>query len=81
MYVTKNRYYHRFSSYIVLLFVGGGQNLLLSGYANAARYFFRRAMAQFDSQRDYFPIWGTCLGFEELLVLAGEERTLDRYKK
>ena len=30
------------------------------------------------AEKDYFPIWGTCLGFEELLVLAEEKRRLDR---
>jgi len=71
-------YYERlFSSLNGILFPGGGQDLLASGYANAARFFFKRSMQAFD-EGDYFPVWGTCLGFEELLVLAIEERKLDR---
>lgn len=75
---TESYYNHLFQSLNGIIFPGGGQDLLKSGYANAARYFFRRSMADFDTKGDYFPIWGTCLGFEELLVLAGEERNLDR---
>jgi len=75
---TEDYYNRLFQSLNGIIFPGGGQDLLHSGYANAARYFFRRSMAEFDSAADYFPIFGTCLGFEELLVLAGEERNLDR---
>ena len=69
---------HAQNSKIWFLCSGGGQDLLKSGYANAARFFFRKSMAESDANGDYFPIWGTCLGFEELLVLAMEERQLDR---
>lgn len=72
-------YYERlFRSINGFLIPGGGQNLLTSGYANAARFFYRRSIRAYDKEGDYFPIWGTCLGFEELLVLSMEERDLDR---
>ena len=59
---------------------GGGQDLLESGYARAARFFFASAKRVFDSGENYFPIWGTCLGFEQLAVLAQEQNMLKRYK-
>lgn len=75
---TESYYERLFQSLNGVVFPGGGQDLLKSGYANAARFFFRKSMAEFDANGDYFPILGICLGFEELLVLAEEERKLDR---
>jgi len=61
-----------------LLLPGGGQHLLESGYARAARFFLSSARRVFDAGEDYFPIWGTCLGFEEIAVLAQEQNVLKR---
>jgi len=61
-----------------LMLPGGGQDLLESGYARAARFFLTSARRKFDAGEDYFPIWGTCLGFEEIAVLAQEENMLKR---
>ncbi|KAJ3611627.1 hypothetical protein NHX12_021642 [Muraenolepis orangiensis] len=48
---------------------GGGADLISSGYARAAKAFYQLAI-QANSRGDYFPIWGTCLGFEELTYLT-----------
>jgi len=70
---TEEYYDYLFKRINGVLLPGGGQDLLHSGYANAARYFFNAS----KKSGDYFPIWGTCLGFEQLLVLAVEENILD----
>ncbi|KAH3766220.1 peptidase C26 family protein [Pelomyxa schiedti] len=54
-----------------LLFPGGGADLE-GVYMNALTVLFDEALATNDAG-EYFPIWGTCLGFEELLVLASGE--------
>ncbi|XP_063062666.1 gamma-glutamyl hydrolase-like [Engraulis encrasicolus] len=56
---------------------GGAANLMDSGYAKAANIFYRLALEAND-QGDYFPIWGTCLGFEQLLVITAGENLLCR---
>lgn len=38
-------------------------------FAYNARYILEKAMAAHDSG-DYFPIWGTCLGFELLHLVV-----------
>lgn len=35
-------------------------------------------MFQANNRGDYFPIWGTCLGFEQLTVLTSGEKLLTR---
>ena len=52
-----------------VLFPGGGINWNTSGYFKHAQYFFKRGMEEYENG-DYFPIWGTCLGFETLHVIA-----------
>jgi len=59
-----------------VLLPGGGQDLIASGYTKAARHFFKLAKAS-HKNGDSFPIWGTCLGFEQLLVLVAEKNILD----
>uniref|UniRef100_A0A8I3Q498 folate gamma-glutamyl hydrolase n=1 Tax=Canis lupus familiaris TaxID=9615 RepID=A0A8I3Q498_CANLF len=53
---------------IRILFPGGSVDLKKSGYALAAKTFYNFAKQSFDDG-DYFPVWGTCLGFEELSYL------------
>jgi len=48
-----------------LLFPGGGSSL-----PSEATYFYQYAVKQ-NLAGDYFPIWGTCLGFEWLLQMQG----------
>jgi len=63
-----------FNSINGLLIPGGGQNdLMNSGIGRAGKYFYDRAIKAYDAG-DYFPIWGTCMGFELLTMLtAGED--------
>uniref|UniRef100_A0A7S2PDS4 folate gamma-glutamyl hydrolase n=1 Tax=Leptocylindrus danicus TaxID=163516 RepID=A0A7S2PDS4_9STRA len=51
-----------------ILFPGGGDNTNL----DAARIMWDMAKDRNSSGEDYFPIWGTCLGFEWLLQLTSD---------
>ncbi|KPP72969.1 gamma-glutamyl hydrolase-like, partial [Scleropages formosus] len=62
---------------VKLLIPGGGANLISSGYAKAAKIFYELAVKA-NSQGDYFPIWGTCLGFEELSYLTSKKFLLSK---
>jgi gamma-glutamyl hydrolase len=42
----------------------------ISGYARAGKILYDLALEAFDTKGDYFPIWGTCLGFELLALLS-----------
>jgi hypothetical protein len=46
-----------------------------TGYARAGKILYDLALQGFDSGSDYYPIWGTCLGFElvALLSIDGQE--------
>ncbi|XP_063062669.1 gamma-glutamyl hydrolase-like [Engraulis encrasicolus] len=74
---TEEEYHQLFKSLNGLLLPGGAANLMTSGYAKAANIFYRLALEAND-QGDYFPIWGTCLGFEQLLVITAGENLLCR---
>lgn len=39
------------------------------GYADAGQHIYEIAQ-QFNDNGDYFPVFGTCLGFELLIILA-----------
>lgn len=53
-----------------VLFPGGAVNLDKSAYARNARIVFDYALRENDAGK-YYPVWGTCLGFEQILVLVG----------
>jgi len=55
-----------------VLFPGGQSTSLTSGYANAGRILHEKAVKA-NLERDYFPIWGTCLGFQLLASLAAQK--------
>ncbi|KAM3680877.1 gamma-glutamyl hydrolase isoform 2-T2 [Ammospiza maritima maritima] len=55
-----------------LLLPGGGVDLRTSEYSRVAKMFYLKALEAND-QGDYFPIWGTCLGHEELTYLTSGE--------
>lgn len=59
-----------FNSTNGLLIPGGAVSLDDSGYAKAGKALFDMAI----SSDTYYPIWGTCLGFELLAYLSNEER-------
>ena len=59
-----------------ILFPGGGSSLEDSSYANAGSILYDLAI-KINDNGDYFPLWGTCLGFELLLYLsAGKQNYL-----
>jgi len=59
-----------FNSTNGLLIPGGAVSLTESGYAKAGKIFFEMAKKSWDEHKDPYPIWGTCLGFELLALLA-----------
>jgi len=48
-----------------LLFTGGSSTI-----TDNARALFKQAV-EFNKNGDYFPVWGTCLGFEWIIQMAG----------
>ncbi|KAG5840492.1 hypothetical protein ANANG_G00189390 [Anguilla anguilla] len=64
-----------FKSINGMLFIGGSVNLETSDYARAARAFYRLALEANDAG-DYFPVWGTCMGFQLLTVLVAGHNLL-----
>ncbi|XP_062854743.1 gamma-glutamyl hydrolase [Trichomycterus rosablanca] len=58
-----------------LLLIGGASNLETSEFAHTAGLYFQLALKA-NNLGDYFPIWGTCLGFQLLTVLVAEENLL-----
>mmetsp|Transcript_14947 Transcript_14947/g.28269 ORF Transcript_14947/g.28269 Transcript_14947/m.28269 type:complete len:360 (-) Transcript_14947:213-1292(-) len=61
-----------FGSINGILFPGGGASLTnTTKYATGARYMFDLAI-QANDEGDHFPIWGTCLGFELIGMLAAK---------
>ena len=53
-----------------ILLPGGAANYTTSGgYGDAARQLYNGAILK-NNQGNYFPIWGTCRGFELLTYLA-----------
>ncbi|XP_041523491.1 gamma-glutamyl hydrolase [Microtus oregoni] len=69
------QYTELFRSINGILFPGGSASLSESEYSNTARIFFNKAIESYDDG-DYFPVWGTCLGFEELAFLVSGESLL-----
>jgi len=74
---TKEQYTHLFNSLNGVLFPGGAANLTSSGYQRAAQTFYELAL-EANARGDYFPVWGTCLGFEELSYLTSGKLMLTR---
>ncbi|XP_010788500.1 gamma-glutamyl hydrolase-like, partial [Notothenia coriiceps] len=58
-----------------ILYPGGGVSIISSGYERAAKIFYELAI-EANSRGDYFPVWGTCLGFEQLMYLTSEKTIL-----
>ncbi|XP_056290340.1 gamma-glutamyl hydrolase-like isoform X2 [Pseudoliparis swirei] len=66
---TPEEYKKLFNSINGVLFPGGGANITSSGYQRAAKVFYDLAI-EANERGDYFPVWGTCLGYEQLTVLT-----------
>ncbi len=56
-----------------LLIPGGGANLVTSGYGKAGSILYDLAI-EANNNGDFFPVWGTCLGFELLLYLSAGKK-------
>ncbi|XP_058864468.1 gamma-glutamyl hydrolase-like isoform X4 [Acipenser ruthenus] len=71
--LTLPEYEKIFNSINGMMFIGGAVNLLTSDFAKAAAVFYKLALKAYVSG-DYFPLWGTCLGFQLLTALvAGDD--------
>ncbi|KAM9332659.1 gamma-glutamyl hydrolase-like [Pholidichthys leucotaenia] len=66
---TPEEYKALFNSINGILFPGGHASLISSGYARAAKIFYELAI-EANKRGDYFPVWGTCLGFQQLSYLT-----------
>ncbi|XP_056155611.1 gamma-glutamyl hydrolase [Lampris incognitus] len=66
---TLEEYKTLFNSINGVLYPGGGVSIISSGYERAARIFYELAI-EANSRGDHFPVWGTCLGFEQLIYLT-----------
>ncbi|XP_072267229.1 gamma-glutamyl hydrolase isoform X2 [Pyxicephalus adspersus] len=73
--LSNEEYVKIFSVINGILLPGGGVDLKTSEYARVSKIFYDLAIAAND-RGDYFPIWGTCLGFEQLTVLTSGELLL-----
>ncbi|XP_074800412.1 gamma-glutamyl hydrolase-like [Natator depressus] len=69
---SEEEYEKIFQSINGVLFPGGGVDLKTSEYSRIARIFYNKALKAND-KGDYFPVWGTCLGYEELTYLTSGE--------
>ncbi|XP_065254669.1 gamma-glutamyl hydrolase-like [Emys orbicularis] len=69
---SEEEYDKIFQSINGVLFPGGGVDLKTSEYSRTARIFYNKALKAND-KGDYFPVWGTCLGYEELTYLTSGE--------
>ncbi|XP_035981056.1 gamma-glutamyl hydrolase [Fundulus heteroclitus] len=72
---TLEEYKTLFSSINGVLYPGGGVSIISSGYQRAAKIFYELAI-EANKRGDYFPVWGTCLGFEQLMVLTSGKSQL-----
>lgn len=70
-------YMKLFNSINGILLPGGAADITSSSYQRAAKIFYELAIDA-NKRGDYFPIWGTCLGFEQLSLLTSNETTLSR---
>uniref|UniRef100_A0A3B4A933 folate gamma-glutamyl hydrolase n=1 Tax=Periophthalmus magnuspinnatus TaxID=409849 RepID=A0A3B4A933_9GOBI len=69
---TEEEYKSLFNSINGLLLPGGGVSIVSSSYARVSKIFYDLAIEAYK-KGDYFPIWGTCLGFEQLSYLTAHE--------
>ncbi|CAF3504123.1 unnamed protein product [Rotaria socialis] len=67
MYQPIDYYLHLFNSLNGVLFPGGDFS---NEYFYVAKLFYAWSLKEFDETSKLFPVWGTCLGFEVLLMLT-----------
>jgi imidazoleglycerol phosphate synthase glutamine amidotransferase subunit HisH len=59
------------------LFPGGGQYLNSSSYATSGKIIFD-IIKEFNENGNFFPVWGTCLGMELMMMLESKNNILTR---
>ncbi|XP_028289732.1 gamma-glutamyl hydrolase [Gouania willdenowi] len=74
---TPEEYKTLFNSINGILYPGGSANIFSSGYEKAARIFYELAI-EAKKKGDHFPVWGTCLGLEQLMYLTSGKPVLSR---
>ncbi|XP_041837433.1 zgc:171566 [Melanotaenia boesemani] len=72
---TEEEYVKIFHSINGLLLPGGDVDLQTSQFSRAAKIFYILALRANDAG-DYFPIWGTCQGFQQLTVFTANKNLL-----
>lgn len=72
---TEEEYAKIFNSINGLLLPGGDVNIETSQFTETAKVFYNLALKANDAG-DYFPIWGTCQGFQQLSVLTANKNLL-----
>ncbi|XP_031705831.1 gamma-glutamyl hydrolase-like isoform X2 [Anarrhichthys ocellatus] len=72
---TLEEYKKLFNSINGILYPGGSASITSSGYERAAKIFYELAI-EANKGGDYFPVWGTCLGYEQLTVLTSGKNLL-----
>ncbi|KAJ8371508.1 hypothetical protein AAFF_G00307870 [Aldrovandia affinis] len=72
---TNEEYVKLFHSINGLLLPGGDVDLQKSQYSRSSKIFYDLAIKANDAS-DYFPIWGTCQGFQQLTVLTSSKNLL-----
>ncbi|XP_036387761.1 zgc:171566 [Megalops cyprinoides] len=72
---TNEEYVKLFNSINGLLLPGGDVDLQKSQYSRLSKIFYDLAIKANDAA-DYFPIWGTCQGFQQLTVLTSSKNLL-----
>lgn len=72
---TEQDYVKLFNSINGLLLPGGNVDIETSQFTRAAKIFYDLAIKANDAS-DYFPIWGTCQGLQQLTVLTSNKNLL-----
>lgn len=72
---TEEEYAKIFYTINGLLLPGGDVDLQTSQFSRVAKIFYDLALKANDAG-DYFPIWGTCQGFQQLSVLTANKNLL-----
>ncbi|CAL1542810.1 unnamed protein product [Lymnaea stagnalis] len=73
----KQYYEQLFKNINGVLFPGGAADINTGPYYQSGRYLYDLAI-QANDKGDYFPIWGTCLGFELMTKLTANKNYLQR---
>eukprot|EP00063_Salmo_salar_P048895 XP_014023730.1 PREDICTED: gamma-glutamyl hydrolase-like [Salmo salar] len=72
---TDEEYENIFNSINGLLLPGGGVDLQTSQFSCLSKIFYDLAIKTNDAS-DYFPIWGTCQGLQQMTVLSSNKSLL-----